>query len=62
MIIMDDIYIVLANSEIDSAYKSSEAANNRIVELCRFSFEDVLYDELCLAYSETTSIKVCQLI
>jgi hypothetical protein len=62
VIVMDDIYIVITNSEVDSAYRSVDAANNRIVELCRFSFEDVLYDELCHAYSETSSIKICQLI
>jgi len=59
---MDDIYVVISGTEVDSAYKTSSAANNRIVELCRFSFEDVLYDDQGNAYSETSAVKQCSLI
>jgi len=59
---MDHIYVVLSKGEVDSAYRDESAANNRIVELCRFSFEDVLYDALGQAYSDTASVNKCDLI
>jgi len=59
---MEDIYIVMCGTEVDSAFRDEHAACNRILELAMFKFEDVLYDELGLAYSETTSISKCDLI
>ena len=59
---MDDVYVVLTGKEVDGVYKSMSGANGRISELCRFSFEDVLYDMEGLAYCETSHVVKCSVI
>jgi len=59
---MDEVFVVLTGAEVDGAYRTMAGANGRIAEMCRFSFEDVLYDGDGLAYCETSVVKRSLLI
>ena len=55
---MDKIYVVIANSEPYSAHKDLHKASGQVAELCKFEFDNVMYDARGFAQSESGKVNM----
>jgi len=57
---MEAIYVVIANGEAYSAHKTLFKASGQVSELCKFEFDNVIYDERGIAQSESGAVRICE--
>ena len=55
---MECIYVVIANGDAYSAHKTLHKASNQVSELCKFEFDNVIYDERGIAQSESGAVRI----
>jgi len=57
---MDKIFVVIANGDAYSAHKDVHKASSQVAELCKFEFDNVMYDQHGHAQSESGAVKICE--